>query len=209
VTAVARLRARTWNVVMGPDSSESDCTRGEVVLTLAIESTALVVIDPWADHPNQGWYRRAAANVPRLLRLIQLFRGHERPIFYDATGRPVHGSILEGAGPHDHFIEWDPMGGGTRVLDGMLKERQVRTIFWAGYSANLCLMTKPCGFRQIMPTDWDRRHFLVRDATVAFESNDTLGSQALLDAACYEVEYYPNGYSTTVDDVAAMYEGVT
>jgi hypothetical protein len=110
--------------------------------------------------------------------------------------------ILEGAGPLDHFIEWDQLGGGTSILNKLLIRRGITTIFWAGYATNICLMSKPCGFRNIMPKDWDRLHFLVRDATIGMESGDTLAEERLWDAACYEIEYYPNGYTCTISAIA-------
>jgi hypothetical protein len=192
------ITARTWDIVSGPGSSESNCSRRELQVGFDSSKTALVVIDPWASHPNDGWAARASVTMPNLLQVIQKFRSAGRPIYYDSTGMPIHPMVLEGAGYFDHFIKWDPMGGGTEVLNNHLIQGGVSSIFWAGYSANLCLLTKPCGFRHAMPKDWSRQHFLVRDATIAFESADTLAQQTLWDAACYEVEYYPNGYSCTV-----------
>jgi hypothetical protein len=60
----------------------------------------------------------------------------------------------------------------------------------------------------VLPTDWDCKHFLVRDATIATESADTLAEERLLDATCYELEYDPNGYSCTVADVAYAFSSV-
>jgi hypothetical protein len=201
------IRARTWNIALSEGSSEHDCKRSEVPQPFESEKTALVVIDPWAAHPNEGWLERARRNMPNLVRLIQLFRNHHRPIYYDSTGLPIHESILAGAGPFDHFLEWDPAAG-TTTLNALLVEGDIQNIFWGGYAANLCLMSKPRGIRKIMSQHARRLHFLVRDATIAFESDETLEGERLLDAACYEVEYYPNGFSCTVDAVDQALGGV-
>lgn len=201
-----RIIARTWNIVRGPGTAEQDCSRAELEKLIRLEETALIVIDPWANHPNEGWFSRATQIVPNLVRLIDAFRAYRRPVFYDSTSLPIHDSILTGMGPHDIVIPWDQMGGGTEVLNRLLIEKGVRTLFWAGFATNLCLMAKPCGFRHIMPKDWDRLHFLVRDATIAFEARDTLMEERLQDAACYEVEYHPNGYSCTVEAVVTAFD---
>ncbi len=141
--------------------------------------------------------------MPALLSVLEACRIHGRPVFHDPTGLPIHASVLEGWDANDRLIAWDPLGGGTAVLDGHLRELGITTILWAGFSANLCLLAKPCGFRKMLETDWTRTHVLVRDATTAFEAADTAATRALWDAACYEVEYYPNGYSVLAADLLA------
>ena len=202
------LRARTWIVSPFPGCTERDCARSEVSCAVLKEGT-LVVIDPWADHENKGLIERGRPRMHNLVRLIQLFRAHGRPIYYDATGKPIHPLIIETAGAFDHFLEWDPGGGGTQVLLRLLGDAGIRTVFWGGFHANLCIMHKPCGIRNIMPADWGRLHFLVRDATCALESSETLDGERLLDAACYEVEYYQNGYTCTVSAVSAAFGSAT
>src|SRR5262245_22739361 len=139
------IAARTWEITNGAASSEQANGRREVSVPFDVDEAALVVIDPWASHPNEGWSARMMINLPNLHQVTGLFRSRRRPIFYDSTGLPIHPMLLEGAGSDDHFIEWDQMGGGTDVLNGLLIEHGIRTIFWAGYTANICLMAKPCG----------------------------------------------------------------
>lgn len=196
------LNARTWNVsASGPGSTEKDYVREPASVAFDIEHSALVIIDAWATHPNEGWAAREAQNIPNLLRLINAFRAKKRPIFYDPTGVPMNQPILDGWTQYDHVIDWESSGDGTNILNNLLIQSNVNAIFWGGYAANLCLMHKPCGFRNIMPKDWSRLQFLVRDATIGQESSETLAEQRLWDAACYEVEYYHNGYSCTVESI--------
>jgi hypothetical protein len=201
---MGNLNCRKWTIVSGPGSSEAGCVRENVVVPVDRAQSALVVIDPWASHPNEGFSARLAANIPNLVALINRFRVWGRPIYYDSTGFPIHPSVLANWGPYDHLIAWDPIGGGTQVLNNALNAGGIRNIFWGGYSTNLCLMMKPCGFRKMMPMDWTRKHFIVRDCTIAFESGETLPTQGLWDQSIYEVEYYSHagiGYSTTLQDV--------
>ncbi len=203
---MALLLARTWEMTAGPGSSEmGNSRRRDVTVEFLKSQSALVVIDPWAHHPNEGWLARAGANIPYLVRLIETFRRAGRPIFYDPTGLEMHPAVLSGWGPHDNLIPWDQSGGGTQDLNQRLIANNVRTIFWGGYATNLCLMSKPSGFREMLKTDWDRQHIIVRDATVAFETEETLAEQRLLDAAIYEVEYYPKGFSSTVEACEAAF----
>lgn len=195
------ITARTWNITVGPGSSEQNSRRIEVDVEFDINKSTLIVIDPWDEHPNEGWFQRCSKNMPSLVRLINAFREVKINIYYDSTGIPVNSDIMIGAGCNDIFIEWDQLGRGADILNNMLAKHGIDVIFWSGHAANICLMNKPCGFRNIVPKNWHRKHFMVRDATIAFESNDTIVSESLLDAACYEVEYYPNGYTCTIDSV--------
>lgn len=196
------LAARTWDTTPFPGSSEFDCVRSEVQIQFSLESTALIVIDPWADHPNEGLHRRGQPRLENLVRLIEVFRRNERPIFYDATGMPIDPRVLQGVGRFDHFLEWDEAGQTGFRLQEQLIANRIQTLFWGGFHANLCVMDKPCGIRHILPRDRSRLGFLVRDATAALESAYTLEGEHLLDAVCYELEYHPNGYTCTVDAIA-------
>jgi nicotinamidase-related amidase len=201
VTGAVVLPAQTWSA---PQDSRSDWpARVEVALELEWSRSALVLIDVWDTHPNAAFRAELEAAMPALRSVLKAYRAHDRPVFHDATGLAIHPSVLEGWGSSDQLIAWDPMGGGTSVLDRHLREARITTIVWAGFSTNLCLMSKPCGFRKMLTTDWSRTHVLVRDATAAFEAADTAATRSLWDAACYEVEYYPNGYSVLAADLLA------
>jgi hypothetical protein len=201
VPSAVTLSARTWS---SPQDARSDWPRrANVVLELEWPRSALVLIDVWDTHPNAAFRQELEAAMPALRSVLEAYRAYGRPVFHDATGLAIHPSVLEGWGSTDLLIEWDPMGGGTAVLDRHLRDLGITTMVWAGFSTNLCLMTKPCGFRKMLETDWSRTHVLVRDATAAFEAADTAATRALWDAACYEVEYYPNGYSVLAADLLA------
>jgi hypothetical protein len=195
------VSARTWSA---PQDARSDWPgRVEVALELEWSRSALVLIDVWDTHPNAAFRQELEAAMPALRSVLREYRAHGRPVFHDASGLAIHPSVLEGWGSSDELIAWDSMGGGTAVLDGHLREAGITTIVWAGFSTNLCLMSKPCGFRKMLATDWSRTHVLVRDATAAFEAADTAATRSLWDAACYEVEYYPKGYSVLAADLLA------
>jgi nicotinamidase-related amidase len=195
------VSARTWT---SPRAAGFDWPgRAETTLALAWPRSALVLIDVWDTHQNATFREEQELAMPALLSVLEACRMHGRPVFHDSTGLTMHAAVLEGWGANDRLITWDPLGGGTAVLDGHLRELGITTILWAGFSTNLCLLAKPCGFRKMLETDWTRTHVLVRDATAAFEAADTAATRALWDAACYEVEYYPNGYSVLAGDLLA------
>ena len=201
IPATVTVSARTWSA---PRDAGFDWPgRAEAALELEWSRSALVLIDVWDAHPNAAFRREFEETMPALLEVLEAYRTHGRPVFHDPTGLPIHPSVLEGWGANDRLIAWDPLGGGTAVLDGQLVELGITTIVWAGFSTNLCLMTKACGFRKMLETDWSRTHVLVRDATVAFEAADTAAARSLWDAACYEVEYHPTGYSVLTADLLA------
>jgi hypothetical protein len=202
VAEVVVVSARTWSAP-GEEARSDWPGRVDVRLDLEWSRSALVLIDVWDSHPNAAFRQELEEAMPALRSVLEGYRAHGRPVFHDPTGLSIHPSVLEGWSSNDQLIEWDQMGGGTAVLDGHLRELGVTTIVWAGFSTNLCLMAKPCGFRKMLETDWSRTHVLVRDATAALEAANTAATRALWDAACYEVEYYPNGYSVLAADLLA------
>lgn len=121
---------------------EKDCAHSEAFPSFAKELTALVVIDPWAQHEDEGCWRRAAPSMRNLVRLIHIFTKSGRPIYYDASGLPIHSSIQAGARICDHFLEWYPKGGGTAALnsahlwqespDAFQYSRTLRACTWQG-----------------------------------------------------------------------------
>ena len=138
--------ARTW---YAPRDAASEWPhRVEVELELNWSRSALVLIDVWDTHPNASFGQAMELAMPAVQSVLEGYRKRCKPVFHDLTGLAMHPWVLAGWGLNDRVIPWDPMGGGTAVLDGHLRELGITTIVWAGFATNLCRMSKPCGFRR-------------------------------------------------------------
>ena len=91
----------------------------------------------------------------------------------------------------------EPTEGDTVIFDGdqlhnVLRARQVHTLFYAGFAANMCVLHRDYGIRAMSARGYDV--VLVRDATTAIEMGDTLDGLGLTQAAIRDVEVVV-GYS--------------
>lgn len=206
----APMRVRSWSAHRQHDRVGLPGRVSERI-DLDLAEVGLILIDVWDEEaivsPWPGTIVDRLEALKRLMKLVAEFRRLGLPIFHDHTGFPIHQELLRGWSTSDFLIEWYSQGGGTEIMHQLLQKHGVRTIFWAGFSANVCLVAKPCGFRKILETDWDRRHVVVRDCTAGLESESTQATRALRDAAIYEIEYLPLGWSTTSDDAIDALSG--
>lgn len=204
------IAARTWSAYRQQDRIGLPHRVSDVV-DVDLAEAGLVLIDVWDDEaPVPQWpgsIPDRCAAIRNLVPLVSRFRELTIPIFHDHTALPIHSDLLHGWTKNDFQVEWDDQGGGTVALNCLLQEFGVRTLFWAGFATNLCLLSKPCGFRNVLATDWSRRHIVLRDCTSGVESDSTQETRALWDAAIYEFEYQPLGWSTTSTEVLEALAG--
>ena len=164
---------------------------------------ALVIIDPWASHPNDGWAARAVANMQsHLVPLIAACRAAGIRIVYAPTNYPIHSSVAPQAG--DTVISTPGSNTDDVALDQALLSWGVDTVLYAGYASNMCVLDKPAGVRQLSRIRAGRRFIFVRDASIGFEIPETLAAQTLHQAAVFDFEFM-FGPTTTV----AQFPGVS
>jgi hypothetical protein len=199
------LNVRRLRLALSPTKyqTEADSTYLHSLLQFDPNTSALLVIDPWADFVNEGWLQRAQENMREYLRpLIRTARVNAIRVIYLPSEReissvvaPEHGDIvIRGMNCCDE-------------LEEELQSRTVKTLFYSGYSANICLLEKPGGVRRMYERTPFRNFILVRDATIGFELPETLEGEWLKKAAIFTFEYY-FGSSTTVADFMGAFDGV-
>ncbi|MBL4889628.1 MAG: isochorismatase family protein [Candidatus Lindowbacteria bacterium] len=151
--------------------TEGDSRRLKELVELRTGRTALLLIDVWAGHPNDGWKERTNQLIDsKIAPLIKTARDngilvihapHDSEIADAAT--PVAGEIVmkETLYPEE-----------TLELDRYLKERGITTVIFAGFASNLCLLNRPVGLINVRRLGYET--ILLRDCTIAYETAETL-----------------------------------
>ncbi len=89
------------------------------------------------------------------------------------------------------IAEVEPTDGDSVIFDGdqlhnVLRARQVHTLFYVGFAANMCVLHRDYGMRAMAARGYDV--VLVRDATTAIEMADTVESLRTTEAVVRDVE---------------------
>ena len=200
------LNVRRLRLALNPTKyqTEADSTYLRSLFRFDASTSALLVIDPWADFINEGWMQRAQENMRVYLRpLIRTARANAVSVIYLPSEREISSIVA----PEHGDIVIRGMNYGDE-LEEELRSRAVKTLFYSGYSANICLLEKPGGARRMYERTPSRNFILVRDATIGFELPETLEGEWLKKAAIFTFEYY-FGSSTTVADFMSAFKGST
>lgn len=85
----------------------------------------------------------------------------------------------------------------TQALHGLLQKRGIKTLFYAGYASNRCLLYRSSGIVKMYELGYEI--IIIRDCSIAFEMPETLESEMFHTAAVHTVERL-FGKSTTLKD---------
>lgn len=165
------------------------------------QHSALILIDVWKYHrggPQKPEYKSVLD--AKLAPLIRLLRKNQVLVVHAATGMPIADAAKPQKG--DCVLSWDGSSKNTRELAQLVAQHKIRTLFYAGFAANNCLLTKPAGIREMkLRGNINADIILVRDATRAFETAKSRAGEWLTDAAIFQVETL-YGSTTTTGDLA-------
>ncbi|MFW6012398.1 MAG: isochorismatase family protein [bacterium] len=183
--------------------TERDSTYAVRRRPLDLHRTALVLIDVWARHPNDGWQRRAQEIIEEsLVPLVDLARRGGMLIVHAPHGEPI--APLVAPAPEDVLLD-DHGIASAAAFDRFLRRRGVDTLLYAGFASNWCLLTRPVGIRGMKELGYDV--LLVRDASIAMESPRTISGQWAHTAAVDLIELHW-GASTTLEHLREALTGV-
>jgi isochorismatase family protein len=172
---------------------------------LDLKRTAVIVIDPWENHDNDGWLGRAKENMRSKLRpFLELIRHLNVPIVYAPHEQEIARVVEPREG--DFVVNSQNQLDDTEELNAYLRARNIATLLYAGYATNKCLLTRPTGIVRMKRLGYDI--ILVRDCTIAFEMPETLHSEA---AKLITVNLIENNYgeTTTLADLRTAFEQAT
>jgi len=177
--------------------TEKDGKYLEYKISVPISQIALILIDVWADHPNDGWRERENKNIQeRLLLLVKAARKSGMLIVHSPHGRPIH-PLVKPLSQEEVVVDGEDE---QSELIALLRKRQIKYLMYAGYATNMCVLTRPTGIIEMARKGYAGRIILVRDATIAVEPPEFLESELAHKVSVHMVENLW-GMSTTVDDV--------
>jgi len=206
-TKVISLKVRDFHQSIDDKGfdTERDGKYVEYEIHIPISEIALILIDVWADHPNDGWKERQKKNIrEKLLPLIKAARESGMLIVHSPHGKSI-----------DPLVKPVNMGPREVIVDGeheqaelltLLRRHKVKYLLYAGYATNMCVLTRPTGIIEMARHGYAERIILVRDATIAVEPPEFLESELAHKASVHMIENLW-GMSTTVDDVIQALKG--
>jgi len=104
---------------------------------------AFIIMDPWTDHPDERWEAAAKQNMwIYLVPAIAKARKQGKLIIYCTNGHPIDPIVAAHLGD---LIITDHEERGQRMLNLYLRSHGVKKIEYAGYAANMCVLTRPTG----------------------------------------------------------------
>lgn len=178
----------------GEYDAESDALYKYSVLQLDISKTALVLIDVWEDHPIEQWRERAAINISEKLHpLLQKARDVGMLVIHAPHGRSIHPLAY----PKEGEIVLPEYYDSHEVFSD-LKDRGVTTIIYAGYATNMCVLNRPIAMLRAR-LYYGFNVILVRDATIAVESPESLSEEWEKRMAIHFVEINLGSTTTVLD----------
>ena len=156
-----------------------------------LDNTAIVLIDIWAYHPNDGYAERMAVNIEnKIVPLLDLARKHNMTIIHAPTSHEISNK----ASPIDgELVESYP-----DKLKRYLEQNNISTLIYAGYASNMCLLTKPAGMFNMARLGYNI--ILLRDCTIAFELPNTLESE-FSNYIAISIMELSIGKTSTLDDL--------
>lgn len=171
----ANLVVNDIDEAVNPDKfdTESDNRYVQRVFTVDPRKSALILIDVWASHPNDGWLARANRNIQEYLGpAVDAARRAGMTIIHAPTNQRINPRI--GVLSGEFIIDsQNPIDDGAEVLT-ILRARGIKTVFYAGYATNACMVGKGASLMHVFFKAPDLQYVLLQDATIAFEMPDTL-----------------------------------
>lgn len=198
ISPAISIPARQWHSTEY-FASETLCVEQNIDLAADATKIGLVAIDVWNSHPNTGWFDRVTANLPKTVDLVEAFRLRKLPIFHAPSDVTENSQITANWGETDYLLTNWPTNLAT--MCNYIDQMSLTHLFWCGYAANMCVLTKPAGFIAVAQARLNLKCSLVRDCTIGFEMADTLADQRMLDWSVRFCESVGNGFSATSGDV--------
>ncbi|MFC2032107.1 isochorismatase family protein [Chloroflexota bacterium] len=159
---------------------------------LDLRKTALILIDVWQYHPNDGWLERAGGNIrAKIVPLLDLARKHGLRVIHS----PHSQKIANEAEPLPNELVVNSQS----ELISYLEAHHIEILTYAGYASNWCVLNRPdTGIIEMRRLSYEI--ILIRDCTIAFETPETLDGEWAnkVTANMIEVNY---GATTTLADL--------
>ena len=181
--------------------TERDSTYNYENRKLHLKETALILIDVWSSHPNDGWMERTREHMKLKMKpLLLLARKYNMTIVHSPHGREIAEEFKPL--PNELVINSRNFINDSTELDKYLKAHNISTLFYAGYASNICILNRPTG---IIRMSEQYNIILIRDCTLAVETPESLDGQWANEIAINIVELNW-GETTTLKDLQTALE---
>lgn len=197
-----KLKVRKFEEANDPErfSTEKDGRYVYQWKEMPLSQLALILMDVWADHPNDGWRARQNANISAaLLPLVQGARRQHVLVVHSPNGLEIDGRVK----PLPDEVVVDGPDQQAQLLR-LLRQKDIRYLLYAGYASNMCVLTRPTGISKMAASGF--QIYFVRDASLAIEAPEFVENEMSHKVATYMVELNW-GATTTVEDVLDALEG--
>ena len=194
-----RVFIDTFRVSADPTvyDTERDNVRIHSWVDVGPKTCALVMVDVWATHPDDGWAAREDANVKNFLAPALVAARKAGFVIIHAPSDP---NISYGLHPlvQKRVGEYMLTNGGatnTAEISNIFAAKTVRHVFYAGYATNKCFYDKPQG---LIPV-WKKQQaagqpqifLIMSDCTIAVEAAETLDEELLRRAYTINMAMLP------------------
>jgi nicotinamidase-related amidase len=176
-----------------------------------LQKTALILIDTWDGHPNDGYLARVKTHMETKLNpLLALARQHGLRVIHSphelplVGGREISPECVPVVG--EKVIPAGLMFNAGIELDDYLKAQGVTTLIYAGYAVNWCILIRPTGILRMRDLGYEI--ILVRDCTLAWETPESLEGEWAKKMGVNLVEMIW-GESTTFQDLNVALSAVS
>lgn len=176
-------------------------------IALDVERTALILIDVWRSYeanPRDEWLKAMQVNIDQKIPpLLALVRAYGIAVIH----APHRHEIAEEATPLPGEFVCDPkdLNDGYEVLVQHLREQDISTLLYAGYTANLCILYRPVGMLAMRNAGY--KTILLRDCSILFPPSMELEEDESRIAKLHDIERLW-GITTTSKDLCDALEGV-
>ncbi len=206
--------------------TEKDSTVSFDTVCIDRDRTALIIIDVWERHHNEGWFARAGENIrTKMIPLVDLIRKSGLTIIhipheYETYGihpvvRPPGGSepiVLRSVSCPKCQDVSDILADSREiaikdydidVLSRVLRDHDITTLLYAGYASNWCLLHRDAGIITMKKLGFNI--VFIRDCSLAIEMPETLEGELAHKVVTWMIECQ-HGPSTTLDDLREALE---
>lgn len=166
-----------WSIQGDAYDTEADNVYAKRQLDFDPHRSAVVLIDVWDEHPNDGFKARMADNVRRFLEpAVDAARRAGMHIIHANSSAPIHPALLPIR--NEKVLDYRNEIDDGKELADYLHANDIRTVFYAGYAANACIIGKPAAMLFVIHLAPPGTQFVfLEDATLAFENADDLENE--------------------------------
>jgi nicotinamidase-related amidase len=191
------LKTRRFKAAVDENKFDTELSSSYVFSkqVINLNEAALVLIDVWETHPNDGWLERAKKHMKqKLLPLLQLARDNRMLIIHAPHGKKIAKEMK----PLSNEVVLDAELSGRVRFKKYLENNGIKTLLYAGYVSNWCVLHRPIGIIGMRLAGYNV--ILIRDCTIAFETPETLSGEWANKVTINMIEIYW-GATTTLDEL--------